>query len=142
MDTLTPEQRKKTMQNVKSKDTKPEILLRKILWHQGIRYRIQGKDITGKPDIYFKRLKIAIFVDSDFWHGRLYLQGKSIPQTNKDYWIKKFKRNIKRDKEVTEELQSQGWIVLRFWESDLYKKTDKCISTIINTLNSAKKQHP
>lgn len=140
MDTLTPEQRKRTMQNVKSRDTKPEVLLRKKLWHKGIRYRVQGKDIIGKPDIYFKKLKIAIFVDSDFWHGRLYRQGKSIPQSNRDYWMQKFKRNIKRDKEVTKKLQSQGWIVLRFWESYLYKQLDECVSTIIDTINSSKKQ--
>lgn len=138
MDTLTPAQRKKTMQHVKSKNTKPELFLRKKLWKKGLRYRIHGKKIIGKPDIYLQKLKIAIFVDSDFWHGRLYLQGKSIPQSNKEYWIKKFKRNIKRDKQVTKELQIRGWTVLRFWESDIYKNIDDCVSVIMNTINYKK----
>lgn len=138
MDIFTPAQRRKIMQHVKSKNTKPELFLRKKLWSNGVRYRIYGKNIIGKPDIYLKKLKIAIFIDSDFWHGRLYLQGKSIPKSNKDYWLKKFKRNIQRDKKVTKELRAQGWIVLRFWESNIYKNTDECIFVIMSTISSRK----
>ena len=97
MDNLTREQRKKNMQNIRSKNTKPELLLRKALWTKGIRYRLHAKDIIGKPDIYIKKYKIAIFVDSDFWHGRLYKEGKAIPKSNQDYWIPKLERNILRD---------------------------------------------
>jgi DNA mismatch endonuclease (patch repair protein) len=101
MDNLTIEQRKKNMRNIKSKDTKPELLLRKALWSKGIRYRLHGKDIFGKPDIYIKSKKIAIFVDSDFWHGKLYKEGKAIPKSNQEYWISKLERNIERDKKIT-----------------------------------------
>lgn len=135
MDNLTPEQRKKNMQNIKSKNTKPEMLLRKKLFKSGLRYRIHGKDIFGKPDIYIKSKKIAIFIDSDFWHGRLYKEGKSIPKTNQDYWIPKLERNIKRDIEVTEKLQSDGWTVIRFWETDIKKNLDECADTVLSQLN-------
>ena len=135
MDNLTPEQRKKNMQNIKSKNTKPEMLLRKKLFKSGLRYRIHGKDVFGKPDIYIKSKKIAIFIDSDFWHGRLYKEGKSVPKTNQDYWIPKLERNIKRDTEVTEKLQSDGWTVIRFWETDIKKNLDECAEIVLNQLN-------
>ncbi len=135
MDNLTPEQRKKNMQNIKSKNTKPEMLLRKKLFQCGLRYRIHGKDIVGKPDIYIKSKKIAIFIDSDFWHGRLYKEGKSIPKTNQDYWIPKLERNIKRDIEVTEKLQSDGWTVIRFWETNIKKNLDECADKVLSQLN-------
>jgi DNA mismatch endonuclease (patch repair protein) len=99
MDILTPEQRKKNMQNIKSKNTKHEIKFRKALWRKGIRYRLNVKDVYGKPDVCIKNKKIAIFIDSEFWHGKYLLEGK-IPKTNQEFWIKKLNRNIKRDKEV------------------------------------------
>lgn len=134
MDNLTKEQRKKNMQNIKSKDTKPELLLRKALWAEGVRYRLHGKDIFGKPDIYIKSKKIAIFVDSDFWHGRLYQEGKSIPKSNKDYWIPKLERNIQRDKDVNKTLEEEGWVVLRFWESDIKSNIKNCIAKILMSI--------
>ena len=84
----------------------------------------------GKPDICFKSKKIAIFCDSDFWHGKYYKEGINIPKTNKDYWIKKFNRNIKRDKDVNEILNKEGWKVLRFWESDIKRDIDKCVKKL------------
>lgn len=136
MDNLTPEQRKKNMQNIRSKDTKPELILRKQLWRQGIRYRIHGKDIFGKPDIYLKGKKIAIFVDSDFWHGRLYKEGKAVPKSNQEYWIPKLERNIARDIQVNKKLKDEGWIVLRFWEKEVLKNTDECVADIIQAIFS------
>lgn len=134
MDNLTKAQRKKNMQNIKSKNTKPELLLRKALWSENVRYRLHGKDIFGKPDIYIKSKKIAIFVDSDFWHGKLYKEGKSIPKSNKDYWIPKLKKNIKRDEEVNRKLKEDGWLVLRFWESDINSNLRQCIDKILLNL--------
>lgn len=134
MDNLTPEQRKRNMQNIRSKDTKPELILRKRLWQEGVRYRIHGKEIIGKPDIYFKGHKIAIFIDSDFWHGRLYKEGKAVPKSNQEYWIPKLERNIARDKEVNEQLKSDGWRVLRYWESEIKKELDQCIIEILKEL--------
>lgn len=137
MDNLTTEQRKKNMRHIRSKNTKPELLLRKKIWKEGIRYRIHGKDIFGKPDIYFKGRKIAIFVDSDFWHGKLYKEGKSIPKSNVEYWIPKLERNISRDQEVNKILISQGWTVLRYWESEIKKELNKCVAEIINEIKKA-----
>ena len=131
MDNLTIEQRKLNMRNIKSKNTQPELMLRKKLWSMGIRYRLHSKDVFGKPDIYIKKYKIAIFVDSDFWHGKLYQEGKSIPKTNQEYWIPKLERNILRDIEVNKTLKAQGWTVLRYWESELKKDIYKCVDTII-----------
>lgn len=138
MDNLTPEQRRKNMQNIRSKNTKPELLLRKALYQLGIRYRIHVKDVLGKPDICIKKYKLAIFIDSDFWHGRLYMEGKSIPKSNPEYWIPKLERNIQRDKEVTEKLLDDNWIVLRFWETDIKRESEEIAASIKNTIISLK----
>ena len=117
--------------------TSIEKILRKALWNKGIRYRKNCKDIIGKPDICIKKYKIAIFCDSEFWHGKYYLEGK-IPKTNRDYWEKKLKRNIKRDKEVNKMLQKEGWTVLRFWGKDIIKNTNKITEQIITTIKEKK----
>lgn len=137
MDNLTPSQRKKNMQNIKSKDTKPELLFRKALWRYNIRYRIHVKDVIGKPDICIKSKKIAIFIDSEFWHGKQFLEGK-IPQSNQEYWIPKLKRNIERDKKVNIALEQAGWKVFRFWEKEIYKNADQLVSKVVTYLNSLK----
>ena len=115
MDDLTPEQRRKNMQAIKSKDTSIEIALRTALWHRGIRYRKNYKQLPGKPDIVITKHKIAIFCDSDYWHGYDWENRHQRIKSNRDYWIPKIERNMKRDKEVTAQLQNAGWIVLRFW---------------------------
>ena len=132
MDDLTPAQRKKNMQLIRSKDTKAELLLRKTLWHKGLRYRKNYKDLPGKPDIVFTKQKIAVFVDGDFWHARGHEErpGEQI-SSNKDYWIPKLKRNVERDHYVDELLLEQGWLVLRFWESDIKKDLGKCVDEIL-----------
>mgnify|MGYP002626345790 CR=1 FL=1 len=131
MDNLTPAQRHRNMQRIKSSDTKPEIMLRKALWHKGIRYRKNISSLPGKPDIVLTRQKIAIFVDGDFWHAR---GNKNNPggqvESNKDYWQKKLARNVERDREVNDELTEMGWLVLRFWESDVKKDLEGCIKHI------------
>lgn len=129
MDTLTPEQRKKNMRNIKSKDTKVELILRKALWSKGYRYRKNYTKVKGKPDICFPKIKLAIFCDSDFWHGKKLLEGKE-PETNKEYWIPKLQKNIERDKEVNKYLKEHGWSILRFWEKDVKKNTEDCINKI------------
>ena len=122
MDIMTSEQRRKNMQSIRAKDTKAELRLRKVLWHLGIRYRKNYKKIFGKPDIAITKYHIAIFVDGDFWHARNHQDspGEQIG-SNKEFWVKKLKRNVERDKEVNEILTDEGWIVLRFWESDVKK---------------------
>ncbi len=134
-DVLTKEQRKKNMQHIRSKDTKAEILLRKALWKKGIRYRKNYLRLAGKPDIAITKHRIAIFVDGDFWHARGHEKnpGEQIA-TNKGFWVAKLKRNVERDRFVNELLLEQGWLVLRFWDSDVTKDLDTCVKTILKYL--------
>ena len=131
MDTLTASQRHHNMSRIRSNDTKPEVLLRKALWARGLRYRKNYTAIPGKPDIVLLRQKIAIFVDGDFWHARGHQDnpGEQVA-TNKEFWQKKLTRNVERDKEVNDELTEAGWLVLRFWESDIKKDLIGCMKQI------------
>lgn len=128
--------RSENMRRIKSKDTSIEIRLRKELWKRGLRYRKNVKSIYGKPDIVFIGKKLAVFADSEFWHGKQLLEGKYIPKTNTEYWIKKITRNIERDKEVNIKLQNEGWNILRFWEKDIKKNVSQCADIIEATLKS------
>lgn len=130
MDDLTPEQRKKNMRAIRSKDTTIELALRKALWQRGIRYRKNYKGLIGKPDIVITQYRIAVFCDSDFWHGYDWENRKSRIKSNQNYWIPKIERNMKRDREVTATLVEQGWIVLRFWEHTIRKELEECVEDI------------
>ena len=130
MDKLSKEQRRKNMQAVKSKGSKIERMLAKELWKRGYRYRKNCTEIFGKPDIVFKSLKIAIFCDSNFWHGKDWQIKKHEIKSNRDFWYKKIEKNIERDKIVTDELTKQGWLVLRFWGTDIKKETVQCVNKI------------
>ena len=134
-DDLKPEQRKKNMQHIRSKDTKAEIMFRKALWTKGIRYRKNFALLPRKPDIAITKHRIAIFVDGDFWHARGHEDnpGEQI-STNKEYWIPKLKRNVERDRYVDELLLEKGWLVLRFWESDIKKDLDRCLKILCDYL--------
>ena len=129
MDDLTPEQRRKNMQHIRSKDTSIEIKLRKALWHEGIRYRKNYKALPGKPDIAITKYRIAIFCDSSFWHGR-YFDKKKPVETNHNYWDAKIRRNMERDREVNMQLRDLEWTVLRFWDVEINKQLDVCVQTI------------
>lgn len=129
MDNLTIEQRIKNMRAIKSTATKAEVTLAKALWNLGYRYRKNNKTVFGKPDFTFKKLKIAIFVDSEFFHGKDW-EIKKKPQTNPEFWIKKIERNMQRDIEVNAHLESQNWKILRFWSNDIKKNLDSCILEI------------
>lgn len=133
MDKLTPEERSKNMQAVRSTNTKDEVRLAKALWNLGYRYRKNNKTVFGKPDFTFKKLKIAIFVDSEFFHGKDWETRKK-PQTNPEFWIKKIERNMQRDIEVNAYLESQNWKILRFWSNDIKKNLDSCILEIQNAI--------
>ena len=137
MDDLTPEQRRKNMQHIRSKDTSIEIKLRKALWHEGIRYRKNYKALPGKPDIAITKYRIAIFCDSSFWHGRDFEKKKPVA-TNHQYWDAKIRRNMERDNEVNQQLRAAGWTVLRFWDIDINKSLDECINTIIEAVLESK----
>ena len=130
MSTKTPEQISYNMKKVKSKDSKIEQLLRKELWSRGIRYRKNVRKVFGNPDITFIGLKIAVFCDSEFWHGYDWENRKNDFKSNRDFWIPKIERNMERDKEVNEQLQSDGWIVLRFWGNEIKKNPQGCVDKI------------
>lgn len=134
MDTHTAEQRHKNMQAIKSKDTKIEICLRKELWLRGIRYRKNVKDVFGKPDIAFKSKKVAVFCDSEFWHGYNWNEKKESIKSNRNFWIPKIERNIERDKEVNAKLEAEGWKVLRFWGNEIKKNVEACADLIVDAL--------
>lgn len=126
------------MQAVKSKGSKIETTLAKALWAKGFRYRKNDKTVFGKPDFTFKRLKIAIFVDSEFWHGKDWEIRKHDHKSNQDFWLKKIERNIERDKEVNQKLKEEYWKVLRFWGKEIQKNLQYCVEQIEETINEAK----
>ena len=130
MDKLTPEQRKKCMRANKSKGTKPELALAKAMWALGLRYRKNSGSIFGKPDFSFKKYKVAVFVDGEFWHGKDWEQRKVEIKGNREFWIAKIERNIRRDMEVTGRLKAEGWTVLRFWSNDVVKNTICCAEKV------------
>ncbi|MFN5168818.1 MAG: very short patch repair endonuclease [Cyclobacteriaceae bacterium] len=139
MDKLTVEQRKKNMQSVKSTGSKIEVKLSKALYAKGYRYRKNDKSVFGKPDITFKGLKVAIFVDSEFWHGKNWKVRKNDHKTNKDFWLNKIEGNIARDRLVNRTLKRQGWTVLRFWGKQIVENIDLCITEIETVLKKYKK---
>lgn len=130
MDRHTPEQRRKNMQAVKNKDSKIEILLRKELWKRGLRYQKNSTDVFGKPDIVFKGKKVAVFCDSEFWHGFNWDERKKDFKPHQEFWIPKIERNMERDIEVTQKLETEGWKVIRFWGNEIKKETEKCANII------------
>ena len=133
MDRLTKEQRHK---NIKNKDTSIEVTLRNALWNKGYRYRKNDKRLPGKPDIVLTKYKIAIFCDSEFFHGKDWevLRSQLERGKNADFWIKKISKNQQRDEEVNKQLQYLGWTVIRFWGKDITKHTEECVQVIEETI--------
>jgi DNA mismatch endonuclease (patch repair protein) len=134
MDRLTHEQRHKNMQSVKNKNSDIEKLLRKELWHRGIHYRKNVKTVYGHPDLAFKGKKVAVFCDGEFWHGFDWANRKNDIKTRQKFWISKIERNIERDKEVTNYLQQEGWIVIRFWGKQIKKDVSGCADIVQQAL--------
>jgi DNA mismatch endonuclease (patch repair protein) len=121
-----PEVTHKIMASVKSKNTQPEVALRKALWRQGLRFRVHYKGLPGKPDIVFTKARIAVFCDGDYWHGHNWaLRGmKNLEEElacYSEFWANKIRRNVQRDEEVNRQLAALGWQVLRIWESEINK---------------------
>lgn len=131
VDVLTSAQRKYCMSRIRGKDTKPEIVLRKLLWAAGSRYRLKTR-LPGRPDIVFPRRKLAIFVDGCFWHGCP--KHAVMPKTNRAFWHKKLYRNMERDREVNQQLRKLGWRVVRLWEHQVDKKPEQCSAMIVKML--------
>ena len=135
----TEEQISYNMKRVKNKGSEIEILLQKELWSRGLRYRKNVKGITGKPDIAFIGKKIAVFCDSEFWHGYNWEERKKDFKSHQEFWIPKIERNMERDVEVTTKLESEGWTVIRFWGREIQKNTVACADEIEIALNNASK---
>lgn len=132
VDNLSPEQRRKNMQHIRSKNTKIEELLRKALWKRGYRYRKNYALLPGKPDIVLTKYRIAIFCDGEFFHGKDWeiLQPRLEKSNNNKYWMSKIAKNRERDDEVNKKLLFMGWTVIRFWGKDIRKDVDECVHVI------------
>lgn len=115
----TPEQRSRIMRAVRSRDTQPEMLVRRLAHRLGYRFRLHRKDLPGKPDLVFPRLRKVIFVHGCFWHGHGCARGARVPLHNRDYWTRKVARNLERDRAAQAALAEQGWRSLVVWECEL-----------------------
>lgn len=128
------------MAAVRERDNNAELLLRKALHKSGFRFRLQSRDLLGRPDIVLPRYRSAIFVDGDYWHGRALLEAgedglrKVIRGDSYDWWRAKLGKNITRDREVTRELKRQGWLVIRIWESDLLRQPERVLDLVVGRL--------
>lgn len=132
MDNLTKEQRRKNMQHIRSTGTAPERVVMEALKKKKIYFATYVSKIIGKPDIVFRRKKVAVFIDSDFWHG--HPKRCIMPKTNSSYWKKKIEGNQKRDKLVNAELKNNGWVVVRLWEYDIKHGFEKSFQKILKAI--------
>lgn len=121
-DVLNPEQRHRCMSNIKGKDTKPEMIVRRHIHACGYRYGLHNSKLPGKPDIVLRRLKTVIFIHGCFWHGHAGCKYFRLPSTRTEFWENKINTNIERDKRNIEELERQGWHVIVIWECNLKSK--------------------
>jgi DNA mismatch endonuclease Vsr len=137
-DVHTKEVRSYNMSRIRSNGTKIEVLLAKSLWAKGIRYRKNDKTVFGKPDFVFKKIKLAIFCDSEFWHGKDLLSIQNRIGTNNEFWVNKITKNIERDLKVNQALTDSGWTVLRYWEKDIKKNTELIAESISKTIANLK----
>lgn len=129
------------MQANKSKGTKLEKTFARLLWNAGIHYRKNDRGVYGRPDFTIRGLKIAVFCDGDFWHGKDWDLHKGDFKSHRDFWIPKIERNIDRDKEVNNHLKEDGWHVLRFWESDVLDRPEECLDTVAELIQMVKSSH-
>lgn len=136
MDHLTPQQRHHNMASIRSKDTKPEFIVRKGLWGRGFRYRLNDKRLPGHPDLVLRKYRTCIFINGCFWHGHEGCKFCTIPKTNREFWVAKVKRNKERDKEEQRKLAEMGWHSIVVWECELKpKEREKTLESIAFTLN-------
>ena len=136
MDTVSKEQRSLNMSHIKSKNTKIEIKVRKYLFSKGFRYRVNEKDLPGKPDIVLKKYKTVIFVNGCFWHRHKNCKLATTPKTNTEYWVNKFNHNIENDQKNYEKLNVLGWHVIILWECELKDNFEEIMEQVISTLVS------
>ena len=148
MDKITPQQRHANMAAIRSKDTKPEMVVRRGLWKRGFRYRLNDKRLPGHPDLVLRKYRTCIFVNGCFWHGHnvqfkvhssKFIVNSScckIPKTNREFWVAKIRRNKERDKEEQKKLAAMGWHCITVWECELKPaEREKTLESIAFTLN-------
>jgi DNA mismatch endonuclease (patch repair protein) len=136
MDILSPHQRHMNMVAIKGKDTKPEIIVRKYLWHRGFRYLLNDRRLPGRPDIVLKKYRTCIFVNGCFWHGHEGCRYYVVPKSNTEFWKKKIARNIERDREEQQQLAKLGWHCITVWECELKKdRRESTLESLAFTLN-------
>lgn len=119
------------MSKIRGKNTKPELRFRRALWAKGIRYRVDNKQLPGRPDVSIKKYKLAIFIDGEFWHGYNWPERKEDLKSNRDFWIPKIERNMQRDREVNAQLKEMGYTVFRFWDKEIKTDLDRCVNDIL-----------
>lgn len=124
------------MKKIKGKNTRPELIFRKALWHAGVKYRIHSKQLLGRPDISIQSKKLVIFIDGSFWHGYNWEEKKDKIKSNKAFWIPKIERNIQRDYEVNRHYQQAGYTVFRFWDFEIKNELGSCLQKVLEHLEA------
>jgi len=133
----TTKERSRLMSQIKEKNTKPEILFRKALWRTGIRFRVNQKSLPGKPDVSNKSLRFTVFIDGEFWHGRNWQKKKKKLKSNRNFWIPKIERNIQRDRQNDSKLLEMGFVVFRFWETQVTQELNRCVKQVVDFVNAS-----
>jgi len=134
----TSKKRSHTMSRIRSKGSKPEMILRRALWAKNVRYRLHEKSLPGKPDIAIKKYKLAIFVDGEFWHGFDWENRRDRIKSNRRFWLPKIERNMQKDERTNRALRSMGYTVFRFWSEDVQKNLPAVLNQIELYLESRK----
>ncbi|MHA7842141.1 MAG: very short patch repair endonuclease [Winogradskyella sp.] len=134
----TTKKRSRQMSKIRGKNTKPELLFRKALWKKGVRYRVDSKQLPGRPDVSIKKYKLAIFIDGEFWHGYNWDERKPTIKSNRGFWIPKIDRNMQRDREVNQQLKEMDFTVFRFWTHEVKDNLKTCINDVMMYLDLAK----
>ena len=127
VDNLTVEQRSHTMSRIRSEDTTPELIIRRLVHTRGLRFRKHARDLPGRPDLVFRRAKVAVFIDGDFWHGWRFPRWK---HKLGSYWQAKIGGNRQRDQRNFRRMRRTGWQVIRIWEHDVKNKPKACVDRI------------
>jgi len=132
----TTKARSINMSKIKANGTKPEMLLKRAIWHAGLRYRSNRRQLPGKPDIAFIKYKLLIFIDGSFWHGHDWEIRKENIKSNRAFWIPKIERNMQRDREINRYYLSKGWTVLRFWDFEVKNELGVCVNRVLDQISS------
>jgi len=137
----TTKQRSRNMSRIRSKNSVPELILRKALWSRSVRYRIHKKGLPGSPDLVINKYRLAIFIDGDFWHGYKWEQKRDTIKSNTKFWIPKIERNMQKDRLNNARLSQMGYTVMRFWEHEVKNNLERCINQILLYIEAAKEDN-